>query len=49
VRVAKAEKVDLVVVSTRGHSGLKRFMLGSVADRIIRSSPCPVLSVRGDD
>ena len=49
LRVARDEKVDLVVVSTRGHSGLKRLMLGSVADRIIRGSACPVLSVHGDD
>lgn len=49
VRAAKAGKVDLVVVGTRGHGGLKRLMLGSVADRIIRSAPCPVLSVHGED
>lgn len=49
VDLAEAEKVDLVVVGTRGHSGLKRFMLGSVADKIIRSCTCPVLSVRDDE
>ncbi|MBT4496554.1 MAG: universal stress protein, partial [Gemmatimonadetes bacterium] len=40
-------KVDLVVVGTRGRGGLERLMLGSVADKVIRSVPCPVLTVRG--
>lgn len=47
VRVAEAEKADLVVMGTRGASGLKRMMLGSVADRVIRSCTCPVLTVHG--
>jgi len=47
VRVAEADKVDLVVMGTRGASGLKRLMLGSVADRVIRSCTCPVLTVHG--
>ena len=49
VRQAEEEKADLVVIGTRGHSGLKRLLLGSVADRVIRSCPCPVLSIHGDD
>ena len=48
VRVARAEKVDLAVVGTRGHTGVKRLLLGSVADKVIRACRCPVLSVHGD-
>ena len=45
VKLAKKAGVDLIVVGTHGRSGLKRLMLGSVADRVIRSAPCPVLTV----
>lgn len=48
VRQADKEKVDLVVVGTRGHSGVQRLLLGSVADRVIRGCRCPVLSVTDD-
>ncbi len=37
--------VDLVVVGTRGRTGVWKFIMGSVAERIFRSSPCPVLAV----
>ena len=49
VRLADTERVDLVVMGTRGQGGLKRLMLGSVADKVIRACSCPVLSVRGDE
>jgi len=39
---------SLVVVGTHGHSGVNRLMMGSVAERILRESPIPVLTVRGD-
>ena len=48
-RVALDEKADMIVVGTHGRSGLPRMLLGSVAERIIRSAPCPVLSVRPRD
>lgn len=43
--VARAEDVDLVVVGTRGKTGLEHILLGSTAERIIRMAPCPVLTV----
>jgi len=39
------EKIDLVVIGTRGRSGVKKFFLGSVAEEIFRQVPCPVLTV----
>ncbi len=40
---------QLVVVGTHGHSGLRHMLLGSVADRVVRHAPCPVLTVRPGD
>ncbi len=39
---------DLVVMGTRGRSGMKHLLLGSVAERTVRTAPCPVLTVRAD-
>ncbi|MBU2500262.1 universal stress protein [bacterium] len=36
---------DLMVISSHGTSGLRRFIFGSVADKIVRTSPCPVLTM----
>jgi nucleotide-binding universal stress UspA family protein len=44
-RAAKKHSSDLVVVGTRGRTGLPRLILGSVASRIIAAAPCPVLAV----
>ena len=41
-------KVDLVVLGTHGRRGLHRVLLGSVAERVVRSSSVPVLTVRGE-
>lgn len=43
---ARAIGADLVVVGTRGRSGLPHALLGSVAERVLRGAPCPVLTVR---
>jgi nucleotide-binding universal stress UspA family protein len=48
VRVAVEEHADMIVMGTQGRTGLERFMLGSVAERVIRRAPCPVLTVRPD-
>lgn len=44
----KAEDSDLVIVGTKGKSGLEHVLLGSTAERVIRTAPCPVLTVRMD-
>ncbi|MFB6079723.1 MAG: universal stress protein [Haloferacaceae archaeon] len=41
--------VDLVVMGTHGRQGLDRYLLGSVTERVVRSSPVPVLTVRKDE
>lgn len=46
VRVAEEQSVDLIVMGTLGRSGIEKFLLGSVADKVIRSSRIPVLTVR---
>ena len=46
VKAAEEEHVDLIVMGTHGRSGLNRVLLGSVAERVIRLAPCPVLTVR---
>jgi nucleotide-binding universal stress UspA family protein len=46
IRIAQEEKVDLIVIATHGHKGLKHLLLGSVAERVIRHAPCAVLVVR---
>ncbi|BFU94795.1 MAG: putative Universal stress protein [Nitrospira sp.] len=45
VAAAQAEDSDLVVLGTRGKSGLAHVLLGSTAERTIRTAPCPVLAV----
>lgn len=49
--VATAEKIGagLIAVGTRGLTGLKHMMLGSVAERVVRLAPCPVLAVKAGD
>jgi nucleotide-binding universal stress UspA family protein len=42
---AKAEESDMIVVGTRGKTGLAHVLLGSTAERVIRTAPCPVLAV----
>jgi nucleotide-binding universal stress UspA family protein len=46
VEIAEDEGVDLVILGSHGRSGLSRALLGSVAERVVRHAPCPVLVVR---
>ncbi len=48
VELAEKVKADLIVIGTRGLSGLKHVMLGSVAERTVRLAPCPVMTVKAD-
>jgi nucleotide-binding universal stress UspA family protein len=45
LKVADAEEVDLIVLSTRGRSGLAKFLIGSVAEEVLRISSIDVLAV----
>lgn len=49
VDTARTKEVDLLIISTHGYTGLKYALLGSVAEKIVRHSPCPVLVVRTDE
>lgn len=46
VTAAAEDHADYLVLGTHGRGGIGRFMLGSVADRVVRAAPCPVLTVR---
>jgi universal stress protein A len=46
VKAARDEAADYIVIGTHGRTGLNRLLLGSVAERVIRLAPCPVLAVR---
>ena len=46
ITAARAEDSDLIVVGTRGKTGLAHVLLGSTAERVIRGAPCPVMTVR---
>ena len=43
---AKTQEIDLIVIPSHGRTGLKRFVMGSVAERVVRFSKCPVLVLR---
>jgi nucleotide-binding universal stress UspA family protein len=47
VRAARSERADLIVMGSHGWTGLKKLLMGSVAERVVGLSPCPVLIVRG--
>jgi nucleotide-binding universal stress UspA family protein len=43
---ATANSIDLIVIGTHGRSGFAHMMMGSVAEKVVRKAPCPVLTVR---
>jgi nucleotide-binding universal stress UspA family protein len=43
---AVRQNADLIVIGTRGLSGLKHLLLGSIAERVVQKAPCPVLTVK---
>ena len=46
IRYAKEHEIDLIVMATHGRSGLSHMLIGSVAEKVVRKAPCPVLTVR---
>lgn len=46
IRHAREQQMDLIVLGTHGHSGLTHILMGSVAEKVVRKSPCPVLTIR---
>jgi universal stress protein A len=44
--LARAKGVDLIVMGTHGRTGIQHALLGSVAEKVLRTAPCPVLTVR---
>jgi signal recognition particle GTPase len=49
VEYAKAERIDLVVMGTHGRVAVAHFLMGSIAERVVRTAPCPVLTVRSPE
>ena len=46
LKYARELDIDLIVLGTEGRTGLRHALLGSVAEKIVRTSNCPVLTVR---
>ncbi|MFM8734281.1 MAG: universal stress protein [Pirellulales bacterium] len=46
VRIAAEEGVEMIVLGTHGRTGVTRFLMGSVAEAVVRRAPCPVLVYR---
>lgn len=47
IKYAESNSIDMIILGTIGKSGLDRFLLGSVAEKVVRNSKIPVLVVRG--
>jgi nucleotide-binding universal stress UspA family protein len=46
IRITEEEKVDLIVIATHGQTGWRHMIFGSVAEKVVRLAPCPVLTIR---
>jgi len=49
IRYARNQEIDLVVIATHGRTGLKHVLFGSVAEKVVRKAPCPVLVVKREE
>jgi nucleotide-binding universal stress UspA family protein len=45
IRHAEESRMDLIIMGTHGYKGLEKVMFGSVAEKVVRSSPCPVMTI----
>jgi nucleotide-binding universal stress UspA family protein len=46
VKIAKQKSVDIIVIATHGNTGWRRLAFGSVAEKVVRTATCPVLTIR---
>jgi len=46
VKIAKRKAVDIIVIATHGKTGWRHLAFGSVAEKVVRTASCPVLSIR---
>jgi nucleotide-binding universal stress UspA family protein len=46
LKYAKDAEIDMIIIGTHGRTGLAHVLLGSVAEKVVRKAPCPVLTVR---
>ncbi|MHC4140191.1 MAG: universal stress protein [Planctomycetota bacterium] len=46
IKAARDKNIDLIVIGTHGRTGLAHMLIGSVAEKVVRKAPCPVLSVK---
>lgn len=46
IEIAQEENADMIVMATHGRTGFRHFILGSVAERVVRTAPCSVLTIR---
>ena len=49
IRYAHDNKMDIIVMGTHGYSGLTHMLMGSIAEKVVRKSPCPVLTVHPEE
>lgn len=49
LKEASERKIDLIVIAPHGETGLKKYFIGSVTEKVMKESRCPVLLVRGQD
>ncbi len=48
-RYAKENDIDMIVLGTHGYTGITHMVMGSVAEKVVRKAPCPVLTVHPED
>ena len=49
IKAAREENADLLIMGTRGLTGIKHVLIGSTAEKVVRKAPCPVLVLKPED